>query len=121
MISGDAPLPAALRELVERGSTVVEHRQARELAGRSEGARSPAEDVLPNDVDRVVFWAPAQDPALTRLANACARREASARREAIVFVAGEPGAAEGVEVSAAELYIWPRDEDRLKMAFLTGA
>ena len=121
MISGDAPLPAALRELVERGSTVVERRQAGELAARSEGERLLPEEALPNEVDRVVFWAAVQDPAVTRLANACARREGSAGREAIVFVAGEPGAAEGVEVSAAELYIWPRDEDRLTMAFLTGA
>jgi hypothetical protein len=110
LISGDAPVPAALRQLIERGSTVVEERAARELSGEWR-----------SEVDRLVFWAAAPDPAMTRLANVTARREASAHREVIVFVAGEPAAADGVHVSPAELYVWPRDEDRLKLAFLTGA
>jgi NADPH-dependent ferric siderophore reductase len=103
-------MPAALRELVERGSTAVEDRSAREMP-----------DPLPSGIDRVVFWAAASDPELTRVANACARRESSARRQVVVFVAGEAGAAAGVEIPEGELYVWPRDEDRLKLAFLTGA
>jgi hypothetical protein len=103
-------MPAALRELVERGSTVVEDRRAQDVA-----------DALPSGIDRVVFWAAASDPELTRVANACARRESSARRQVIAFVAGEAGAAAGLEIPPGELYVWPRDEDRLKLAFLTGA
>ena len=110
VISGRAPVPVALRELIERGSTVVEDRLARDVS-----------DALPDGIDRMVFWAASPDPELSRVANACARRESSARRQVIVFVAGDPGAAAGLEISPAEWYVWPRDEDRLKLAFLTGA
>ena len=49
-----------------------------------------------------------------------AKAEKRAGREAIVFVTTD--AAESVEgLSEGEHFVWPRDEDRLIMAFMTGA
>jgi hypothetical protein len=39
----------------------------------------------------------------------------------IVFVTPDFAAATDVELAANEIYVWPRDEDRLEAAFLTGA
>jgi hypothetical protein len=38
-----------------------------------------------------------------------------------VFVTADAGAPQVRGLSENETYVWPRDEDRLKMAFLTGA
>ena len=111
LVSGNASVPAELRELVERGSTsIVEHRAA-------ELVEAPV-----IDADRIVFWSPSEDAAIRTVAERYARREAVERREAIVFVtAGQGGAPSSVRLSPHELFVWPGDEDRLKMAFLTGA
>ena len=104
-------MPRELRALVERGSTSFEERGA-----------SDAGELLPRDVDRVVFWSARPDGRVTALAEAYAAVEAAERREAIVFVTGEEAAAPSIaRLSPNEWYVWPRDEDRLKMAFLTGA
>ena len=105
-------MPDALRELVQRGSTSLEERDPAELA------RTPRLD----DLDRIVFWTAAPDPALQELVERYARVEAAARREVIVFVSGDPSAVPGTTALAPnEVFVWPRDEDRLEMAFLTGA
>ena len=39
----------------------------------------------------------------------------------IVFVTPDPAEATSVGLAANEVYVWPRDEDRLEAAFLTGA
>jgi hypothetical protein len=111
LISGGAPLPDSLRETIVRGSTSVVERAAADI-----DPRAP----LTGDVDRVVFWAPRGDDALRQLASRLARAERAARREVIVYITaeGQP-AAEGV--TPDETYAWPRDEDRLVMAFMTGA
>ena len=110
LISGRGAVPPALRVLIERGSTVLEERPIAEVPGS-----------LSMDLDRLVFWAPDRSAELAELANACARKEASERREVIVFVAGTPDAFAGVTIPPAELYVWPRDQERLELAFLTGA
>jgi hypothetical protein len=110
LISGtDAPLPPALRDVIARGSTSVDERSARDL-----------DLPVPLDgIDRVVFWS-AGDRATRAVAAECAKAEQRVGREAIVFVTTD--ASERVEgLSEGELFVWPRDEDRLIMAFMTGA
>lgn len=109
LIVGGTPVPAGLREIVERGSTsFLEHRAA-ELEGQ------PA-----IDVDRVVFWSDG-DEALRAVAETYGRAEAADRRERVVFVSAGAGASQTAPtLPPDELFVWPQDEDRLKMAFLTG-
>ena len=111
LISGGGPLPETLRETIERGSTSLIERPARDI--------DPAAP-LADAVDRVVFWVPQADDATRQLASRVARAERAARREVIVYITseGQPSA-EGV--APDETYVWPRDEDRLTMAFMTGA
>jgi hypothetical protein len=106
---GEAPLPEALRDVIVRGSTSLDERPAGQVG--ASGALEPA--------DRLVFWSPG-DPATREIAARCAAAEKRDGREAIVFVTTDeadnvPGLSEG------ELFVWPRDEDRLVMAFMTGA
>jgi hypothetical protein len=111
LITAEAKMPAGLRDLVLRGSTSLLERRAAEL----EDARMP-------DVDRIVFWTDVPDAAVEALAERYARTEAAERREVLVFVTGEQASASAPRaLSANERYVWPRDEDRLQMAFLTGA
>jgi len=111
LICGAEPVPPALRDLIDRGSTSVKVEQAADAGtGR------------PEPVDRVVFWSSTSDEALQRLVREYARKEEADHRELIVFVTpgrGHAGASAGL--SPNEVYEWPRDEDRLRMAFLTGA
>lgn len=108
LINGRTRMPPAVREVIARGSTSLEERGADEAGG----ARI--------DVDRVVFWATRHDADLRDLASKYARAEARERREVIVYVTpDEDPAVAGL--GANEVFVWPRDEDRLKMAFMTGA
>jgi hypothetical protein len=107
---GSVPLPGTLREVIARGSTSLNERRAADI--------DPSTAL--SEVDRVVFWASSGDAAIHDLAERFARAEKTSRREALVFVtdAGErpvPG------LSDTEFFVWPQDEDRLTMAFLTGA
>ena len=107
---GGTPLPETLRDLITRGSTSVEQRRAAEVE-----AAGP----MP-DADRIVFWSPGSDPALTQLARQYAKAERAEHRETIVFVTTKPDA--GVAgLPNTEIFVWPQDQDRLTMAFLTGA
>jgi hypothetical protein len=112
LISGDAPPPAPLRDVVARGSTALQERRAADV--------SP-EVAAQLQADRIVFWAAAGDSAVRAIARACVRAERAARREAIVFVTPQGTDAQVEGLSPHELFEWPRDEDRLKMAFLTSA
>ena len=106
---GERPLPDALREVIVRGSTSLDERRAPDVdAAESLG-----------DADRIVFWSPG-DAATRALAARYAEAEKRSGREAIVFIATE-GAQAVAGLSDAELFFWPRDEDRLMMAFMTGA
>ena len=113
VISGaGAPLPAPLRAVIARGSTSVDERRAADI--------DPASPVPLAAVDRVVFWSAASDAAVRALAARFARAEAPQRREAIVFVTAD-GSEQIDGLSQSEVYVWPADEDRLMMAFMTGA
>jgi hypothetical protein len=106
---GGAPLPQALRDVIARGSTEVRERAARDVDGAAAVA----------GVDRVVFWS-AGDEATRKLAAQCALAERRDGRETIVFVTTAAGD-EVAGLSPAEMFEWPGDEDRLTMAFMTGA
>ena len=108
LIVGDLQVPQPLREIIERGSTAVETRRAADTRAAS----------LPS-VDRLVFWASRGDEVVRTLAKKM-RRDSADRGETILFITpdDEP-APDGLLPD--ECYVWPRDEDRLVMAFMTGA
>ena len=104
-------MPDALRDLVERGSTSLVQRGVAELDGAPR-----------LDADRIVFWTAGSDPRLVELAERYARVEAVERKEMLVFVGADAAAVAGTSsLAPKEVFVWPRDEDLLKMAFLTGA
>jgi pimeloyl-ACP methyl ester carboxylesterase len=105
---GDIPLPGPVRDVIARGSTSLEERAASDAAAYSSIA----------DADRVVFWS-AGDDATRALAARCALA-APEGREAIVLVTPE-GAGRFPGLADEQVFEWPRDEDRLVMAFMTGA
>ena len=98
--------------MIARGSTALQERRVGEVS---------AEAAARLEVDRIVFWAAAGDADVRALARTCARAEREQRREAIVFVTPQGSAAHVEGLSPNEVFEWPRDEDRLKMAFMTGA
>ena len=107
---GNAPPPAPLLDVIARGSTSVERRDAADLVHQS---------AMP-DADRIVFWSAGSDAALRQLAMRYRTAERRERREAIVFVSS--AACDAIPgLTSAETYVWPQDQDRLMMAFLTGA
>jgi hypothetical protein len=113
LIQGDVPVPPALRDLIERGSTSLVERRAAEIKADAGN--------LTDQFDRVVFWSAGEAAAVRKIADQFAKAEAKQRREMVVFVAPDEGGAEPARLSPHERFVWPRDEDRLKMAFLTGA
>ena len=76
---------------------------------------------MPRDVDRFVFFTTGDDPDVAAAARQAARAERTDGAEKLVYVLGGEGAQTIEGLSPTEIYVWPRDEDRLKMAFMTGA
>ena len=108
IVRGRAGIPEPLRQMIEHGSTSLHE------------CRVPGPTPLPRDVDRIVFFTPGDDDDVVAAARQAAKAERRDGAEKLVFVTtGDAGAAEGL--TANEVYVWPRDEDRLKMAFMTGA
>ncbi len=107
---GETAPPASLVDLLTRGSTSFEQRRAADLADA---------DSL-TDADRVVFWSDRDDAAMAAVAARYRRAERAERREAIVFVTASPSTPPAA-LPNTETYVWPQDEDRLTMAFMTGA
>ena len=108
IVRGHTPLPETLREIIEHGSTSLQE------------CHVPGPTPLPRDVDRIVFFTAGGDEDVIAAARQAARAERREHAEKLVFVAAsEDTAIQGL--SATEMYVWPRDEDRLKMAFMTGA
>lgn len=109
LISGTTPAPGPLVDLLTRGSTSLEQRRAADLAGTRSLVKA----------DRIVFWSAGGDEGIAELAARYRRAERADDREAIVFVtaAGSPIAR---DLPNTETYVWPQDQDRLTMAFLTG-
>ena len=110
LIITDAAVPDRLRDFITRGSTSVDERRVADEASSG---------VLP-DADRIVFWSTGADAGLRQLASRYAKAEKAERKEAIVFVTTTPDDPV-VGLSNTECFLWPQDEDRLRMAFLTGA
>jgi sarcosine oxidase gamma subunit len=110
LLISDARVPDVLREIVERGSTSLDIARPRELDAASISSMAP---------DRVVFWHVSGDEQVRKLADAVAKRDPAEATSAIVFVS------EGADATAQwlapdQVFVWPRDEDRLRLAFMTG-
>ena len=109
IVRGRSPLPEPLRQVIEHGSTSIQE------------CHVPGPTPLPRDVDRVVFFTSGDDPDVAAAARQAARAERSEGAEKLVYVLSD-GADSVVDgLAPTEVYVWPRDEDRLKMAFMTGA
>ena len=105
-----ARVPDDLRDILERGSTTFATLDATGVTPRAISQLSP---------DRIVFWHVPGDDDLETLANAIARRDPGEAATVIVFVsAGEAGT--GQWLAPDQVFVWPTDEDRLRMAFMTG-
>jgi hypothetical protein len=109
VVIADEPLPKELRDVIARGSTSIEERRSAEETSAA----------MP-DADRIVFWSKGADQRLEELARRYATVERAGRREVIVFVTTKPGDPMA-GLSSIEWFVWPQDEDRLRMAFMTGA
>ncbi|MFL6278523.1 MAG: hypothetical protein ACJ731_00290 [Vicinamibacterales bacterium] len=107
---GGMPVPAPLVDLLVRGSTSLEQRRAADLTGTGSLV----------EADRIVFWSAGADPTVAEVAGRYRDAERVERREAIVFVTAA-GSAPATDLPNTETYVWPQDQDRLTMAFLTGA
>jgi hypothetical protein len=108
LISAGGEIPAGLRAIVERGSTAVVEHPAHELSG----SRAP-------DADRIVFWGAGDE--LQRLIEQYAGDARSDAAGRILVVRPDRDAHQQPAVAFDQLFTWPRDEDRLKVVFLTGA
>lgn len=112
LVSGRTPVPADLRHVLERGSTSLEAIGAADL--RTYVSREGL------GVDRVVFWAGHDDQDIRTLAWNYATAAGAERRDTVFLVAAQP--TEPVDgMTGDEVFVWPRDEDRLKLLFMTGA
>jgi len=109
LISADGHVPATLRGIVERGSTALVEYLADELSGTPQP-----------EADRFVFWGEGDQPALRTLAESYLRDATAEIRDGIIYVSGTAEASRPA-IGLEQLFTWPRDEDRLKLAFLTGA
>ena len=109
IIRGKSPLPDSLRDVIERGSTSVQE------------CHVPGPTPMPRDVDRFVFFTTGDDPHVDAAARQASRAERTEGAEKLVYVLANDGAPAIEGLSPTEVYVWPRDEDRLKMAFMTGA
>ena len=107
---GQTQPPAPLVDVISRGSTSVEHHRAADLVRE---ARLP-------DADRIVFWSTRADGHIQQLATRYCKAERAEHREAIVYVTTTPGDTTA-GLPNTEVFVWPQDQDRLTMAFLTGA
>jgi hypothetical protein len=94
--------------MIDRGSTSVQE------------CHVPGPTPMPRDVDRVVFFTSGDDPDVAAAARQAARAERTDGLEKLVYVLAGTGSATVEGLAATEVYMWPRDEDRLKMAFMTG-
>lgn len=108
IVRGHSPLPEALRDLIERGSTSVQE------------CRVPGPTPLPRDVDRVVYFLTGPDPDVVASARQALNSEQQDHAEKLVYVMAD-GAPAVEGLSPTECFRWPADEDRLKMAFMTSA
>ncbi|HVL66996.1 MAG TPA: hypothetical protein VM364_07015 [Vicinamibacterales bacterium] len=108
IVRGQAPVPEALRDVIERGSTSVQE------------CRVPGPTPLPRDVDRVVYFIDGDDRDVVAAAKQALGAERRDGVEKLVYVSTDSSVViDGL--SPAECFRWPADEDRLKMAFMTSA
>lgn len=111
LVSGRDPVPPALREMVIAGSTSTDEVSARDL--RTFISREGF------GVDRIVFWAGRTDPDVRAVALNYAAAAGVERPKTVVFVtAAAEAPLDGM--TSEEVHVWPRDEEKLKMIFMTG-
>ena len=107
VLIAESHVPDELRDVLAQGSTSLEER----AAGSGDA---------PAGADRIVFFAAAADRAVREDAGRLAGAARDRREDTFVYVTTADGPAPD-GLGAHEVYRWPADEDRLRMAFLTSA
>ena len=110
LVVSSARVPDDLRDILERGSTTIDSLDAGDATPDAIGRLAP---------DRVVFWHVPGDDELERVANAMARNDPGEATTSLVFVSAAPPGT-GQWLAPDQVFVWPNDEDRLRMAFMTG-
>jgi hypothetical protein len=112
LVTGREAVPERLRAIVTRGSTSVDEVTSDDLttfiSQQSFG------------VDRLVFWTGHGDPDVRTLARNYAEAAGADRPQTIVFVTALEGDRGVSDMAPHEIFVWPRDEEKLTMAFMTG-
>ena len=112
LVTGRDRVPPALREMVIAGSTSLDEVSAADLTTfiSRQGL----------GVDRVVFWAGRSDPDVRSVALSYAATAGADRAKTVVFITGvDEVPLDGL--TRDEMHVWPRDEEKLRMIFMTGA
>ena len=114
LITDGTTVPEELRDIIRKGSTSLDEFSA----GGRVAASQTASDLPLRVAERVVFWTSTQDDGV--LSHAACTAAAAPRPGAIFFVPADRGQAIA-GLSDRDLFVWPRDEDRRRMAFMTSA
>ena len=103
ILVSSARVPDDLHDILKRGSTTLDSLPVRDADPGKISRLSP---------DRVVFWHETGDRDVEILADAMARRDPGEAATAIVFISsGTAGI--GQWLAPDQVFIWPKDEDRL--------
>lgn len=112
LVAGKDPVPAGLRDIVARGSTSLDEISAEDL--RTYVARTGL------GVDRLVLWAGASDPDIRTLAWNYFTTAGAEQLQRAIFVTATPGEPLIAGMTPEDVFVWPRDEDKLKLVFRTA-
>jgi hypothetical protein len=106
LVTGREPAPDALRELIRGRSTSLDEVSAADLSTyvSREGF----------GVDRIAFWAAPGDHDVRTIALNYATAAGAGRRRTIVFITPLPGEPALDGMTADEILVWPRDEERIR-------
>jgi hypothetical protein len=113
LVTGKEAPPAELVEIVRRGSTSLDEVSTADLSTfvsrRGLG------------VDRIVFWSGHGDTEVRSLALNYATAAGADRPQEVVFVTASRDEMPVDGMARDEVLVWPRDAEKVRMMFMTGA
>ncbi len=112
-VRGHHPPPAELLDIIGNGSTSLDVISAQELVTyvSREGL----------GVDRLVLWAADSEPDVRSLAANYGSAAGAESRRSVFYVTVSETERPPEGLGPESVFVWPRDADKLKMAFMTGA
>lgn len=112
LIRGREAPPRELVDIVRQGSTSLDEISTRDLATFTSRESFGA--------DRLVFWSGHEDADVRTLALNYTAVEDDLRAQRIVFVTAQPTEAPLDGMTREEVLVWPRDEEKIRMLFMTA-